>query len=240
MCIVGAGAAGITLALELDGKPGSVCVLESGGFEYDAATQSLAAGRNVAMPTISLDCGPAAISRRHDQSLGRPLPPAGSDGLRAARCGSSGWPIARSDLDGYYVKAHEYCRLGDVNYDPAFWATPDAPLRRVTAGRFSPPSSFKTRSASDASIAIACRRHGMYGYSCRPMRPGSMRPEMAPRSPACTPGPCRARRFALPRKYSSLRPGPSRTPAYCCRATACIRKASATSTISWAGTSWNT
>jgi choline dehydrogenase-like flavoprotein len=35
VCIVGAGAAGITLAKEFIGKPFRVCLLESGSFEFD-------------------------------------------------------------------------------------------------------------------------------------------------------------------------------------------------------------
>ena len=47
VCIIGAGAAGITLAREFIGLPFRVCLLESGGLEYDADTQSLARGQSV-------------------------------------------------------------------------------------------------------------------------------------------------------------------------------------------------
>lgn len=40
VCIVGAGAAGITIARDLVGSGRSVCVLESGGLEPDPAVQS--------------------------------------------------------------------------------------------------------------------------------------------------------------------------------------------------------
>src|SRR5690606_2729577 len=43
-CIVGAGAAGITLALELAGRGQAVCVLEAGGESYSAAAQRLMDG----------------------------------------------------------------------------------------------------------------------------------------------------------------------------------------------------
>src|SRR5690606_31108555 len=43
-CIVGAGAAGITLALELAGREQAVCVLEAGGESYSAAAQRLMEG----------------------------------------------------------------------------------------------------------------------------------------------------------------------------------------------------
>ena len=41
ICVVGAGVAGLTVAIELDGGPYTVCVLESGGFGPDEETQSL-------------------------------------------------------------------------------------------------------------------------------------------------------------------------------------------------------
>ena len=49
VCIIGAGAAGITMALEFAGKGIEVVVLEGGGFDPDAATQSLYAGENVGL-----------------------------------------------------------------------------------------------------------------------------------------------------------------------------------------------
>ncbi len=47
VCIIGAGAAGITLALGLRDVDVPVCLLESGGFEADSETQSLNDGENV-------------------------------------------------------------------------------------------------------------------------------------------------------------------------------------------------
>jgi choline dehydrogenase-like flavoprotein len=45
VCVVGAGAAGITLARELAGGPLRVALLESGGMEDDAESQRLYRGR---------------------------------------------------------------------------------------------------------------------------------------------------------------------------------------------------
>jgi len=50
VCVIGAGAAGITLAHEFIGQPFRVCVLESGGFEVDGETQSLYRGENIGIP----------------------------------------------------------------------------------------------------------------------------------------------------------------------------------------------
>jgi len=50
VCIVGAGAAGITLAREFIGQEFQVCVLESGGLEFEHNTQSLYKGDNIGYP----------------------------------------------------------------------------------------------------------------------------------------------------------------------------------------------
>src|SRR5690349_16660229 len=50
VCIIGAGVAGITLALELDKLGISTCVLESGGHEPDQATRDLYRGECVGLP----------------------------------------------------------------------------------------------------------------------------------------------------------------------------------------------
>lgn len=55
ICIIGAGAAGITLAREFINQPYQVCLLEGGGWEYDQATQSLYQGENIGFPHFPLD-----------------------------------------------------------------------------------------------------------------------------------------------------------------------------------------
>ena len=55
VCIVGAGAAGITVAVELMGTPVRVCLLESGGLVPDQATQQLYRGQSVGHAYYPLD-----------------------------------------------------------------------------------------------------------------------------------------------------------------------------------------
>jgi len=50
ICIIGAGAAGITLAKELQNTSYKISLLESGGFEADEETQSLAGGVSIGVP----------------------------------------------------------------------------------------------------------------------------------------------------------------------------------------------
>ena len=49
VCIIGAGAAGITLAREFIGQAFRVCLLEGGGLEYESDTQSLYKGENIGL-----------------------------------------------------------------------------------------------------------------------------------------------------------------------------------------------
>lgn len=129
LCIIGAGAAGISLALELSGGSLDVCLLESGDFDYDAATQSLADGDNVGLPYYELDASRLRFlggTTNHWGGINCPLDEL--DFEERAYLPNSGWPIDRAMLDQYYERAHEYCRLGTYNYDPHFWATREAPL----------------------------------------------------------------------------------------------------------------
>ena len=50
LCIVGAGAAGISMALEWIGAGQRVLLLEGGGFDYDARMQDLYRGENIGLP----------------------------------------------------------------------------------------------------------------------------------------------------------------------------------------------
>ena len=55
VCIVGAGAAGITLARALADDGIHICLLESGGLEPDQDTQSLYQGELAGVPYYPLD-----------------------------------------------------------------------------------------------------------------------------------------------------------------------------------------
>jgi choline dehydrogenase-like flavoprotein len=129
VCIIGAGAAGITLALECAGRPFRVCLLESGGLEPDAATQALSRGRVFGRAYYRLE---TARDRRFGgstnswQGICRPLEP--GDFEARDWVPHSGWPFGAEMLRPYYERAQERCRLEDFDYDAERWASAERPL----------------------------------------------------------------------------------------------------------------
>ncbi|ADE16269.1 GMC oxidoreductase [Nitrosococcus halophilus Nc 4] len=150
ICIVGAGAAGITLARELRSQPFRVCLLESGGLEFDAQTQALYEGENIGQsyyPLASTRLRYFGGSTNHWVGACRPLDP--MDFEKRSWVPYSGWPFGREELDSYYQRAHRICQLGPYTYEPGDWLVPGAPPptfkgpRAVsTLFQFSPPTRF--------------------------------------------------------------------------------------------------
>jgi choline dehydrogenase-like flavoprotein len=169
VCIIGAGAAGITLAREFRESPFRVALLESGGLHFDVATQELYDG----------------------QSIGRPFPDMMSDRLRffggttnhwGGWClpldaidfaprddlpDHNGWPFGKANLDPWYRRAHVICRLGPYDYRPADWGIaatgipapfngPDfeCKILQVSAVRFGPVYGPALRAAPRVTVYL--------------------------------------------------------------------------------------
>lgn len=121
-CIVGAGPAGITLALELEATGRRICLLEAGGTGYEAATQELYDGQVVGQPyPILRDTRASVLGGSTTAWAGwcRPLDPL--DFARRDWCGACGWPFGPDELHPYYARAHALCGLADFDYDPERW-----------------------------------------------------------------------------------------------------------------------
>src|ERR1700688_4711702 len=103
VCIIGAGAAGITVAKEFLGTHFSVLVLESGGLDNEAAIQKLNESEVVGLPH-------AGIEQGRFRCFGRSAIAGGGQTLRlgAFDCQErswvqfGGWPIAIQDIEPYY------------------------------------------------------------------------------------------------------------------------------------------
>lgn len=140
VCIVGGGPAGLTIARELAGGDLRVCLLESGGLEYEADTHALAQGETTGDEYYDL-CHTRArrlggSTHLWNSGLGLPWRPDVPSGFRAgpladadleAREGVpfSGWPFGRAVLDPYYERAQPICGLGPFAYRGEDWVTGD-------------------------------------------------------------------------------------------------------------------
>lgn len=112
IAIIGAGAAGITLARALIGDRRRVVLIESGGFDLDADTQALYEGEASAVD-YPLDAARLRYfggSTNHWGGFCRPL--AEIDFEKRNWVPHSGWPITRRDLDPYYTQAQQVAQLG--------------------------------------------------------------------------------------------------------------------------------
>lgn len=117
LCIIGAGAAGISIAMEFAGSGLSVCLLESGGFDFEPETQALYEGELAGLAYPDLDIPRLRYlggSTNHWSSQCGPL-----DALDMAPrpwIAHSGWPIERAALEPFYDRAHVACDLGENLY----------------------------------------------------------------------------------------------------------------------------
>ncbi len=159
VCIIGAGAAGISMALDWIGSRHDVILLEGGGFEVEVELQDLYRGENVGQRYY-----PLVSSRLHYFG--------GTTGHWAGFCSTldaidfeerpwvpySGWPIRRADLDPYYARAQKILELGPYEYEAAYWEERDPELVRLPLDeskvrtkmwQFSPPTRFGRRYRDD-------------------------------------------------------------------------------------------
>jgi choline dehydrogenase-like flavoprotein len=118
VCIVGAGAAGITLALELAGTGTDVLVLESGGLKPEKRTQSLYEGVAV---DERLHSPPHRYRQRRFGGTttiwgGRCVPFDEIDFQVRDYMPLSGWPFGLEELLPFYPRANELCEAGAFHY----------------------------------------------------------------------------------------------------------------------------
>lgn len=157
LCIVGAGAAGITLALQFADGPRSVLLLEAGGDTFEPATQALYGG---SVADTKLHSPPANYrQRRFGGSTttwgGRCIPFDPIDFEPRPWIPGSSWPIGIDALQPDHSEANHICEAGRLAYT-AEAAFPDGmrPMlanfrgRRFTDNtleRFSCPTDFGRR-----------------------------------------------------------------------------------------------
>ena len=164
VCIVGAGAAGITLACELDGMGLPVLLLDAGAVaEHEVASQDPYAGSSE-----GLHPAPHFFRRRGFGGTtaiwgGRCVPYDPIDFETRPFVPDSGWPIRYEELARHYPKAMTYCDAGDFEFDArrafasageAIAGMGDSPdLLSGTIERYSLPTDFGKRYRSRLAVS---------------------------------------------------------------------------------------
>ncbi|MEO0455021.1 MAG: GMC family oxidoreductase [Cyanobacteria bacterium P01_A01_bin.114] len=107
VCIVGAGAAGLTLAHAFEAAPFSVLLLESGGFQVDPVIQSMADGTTEGMPYPFMTSRARCFGGSTTRWTGVCIPLDAGDFQQKSWLPHSGWPFDRSVLLPYYRRAQQ-------------------------------------------------------------------------------------------------------------------------------------
>ena len=164
IAIIGAGAAGITLALSLARKSLRVLLLESGGGDLESKTQALYSGTETGVSYLALNASRLRYlggSTNHWGGWCRPLD--ASDFETRPWLAHSGWPFPRSEIDPYFPHAQAWVEAGAMVYDnnTPFTDAFGAPLRLGDGGVYTSffqfskmqgsvlPTNFGERYAAD-------------------------------------------------------------------------------------------
>ena len=165
VCVVGGGAAGISLALALSGQGLRIVLLESGRLRGHAPTQALYAGE---VADERLHSPPDKYrTRRMGGSTaiwgGRCVPFDAFDFDARSQVPDSGWPLSLADLLPFYPQANALSEAGRFSYDADEALGPGAPpmirgfdsalVRTNSLERFSCPTDFGRRYARRLQLA---------------------------------------------------------------------------------------
>jgi choline dehydrogenase-like flavoprotein len=132
VCIVGAGPAGLTVALELAARGVSVVILESGGIGPEPAMDALNDGVVVGDEYVGLRAtrhralgGTANLwNTAFGADIGAkyvPLDP--WDFTASPQCAVPAWPLDYATLEPWYRHAQTRCGLGPFSYEANDWET---------------------------------------------------------------------------------------------------------------------
>lgn len=118
VCVIGSGAAGLAIGVELTDSPLRVIILEAGGETAEDATQQLYSAEVSGTPYSGAEHGRfrvfgGATTRWGGQAL--PLTPL--DFEKRDWVQNSGWPISRGELDSYYLRAARFLQVDEDNFD---------------------------------------------------------------------------------------------------------------------------
>jgi choline dehydrogenase-like flavoprotein len=122
LCIVGTGAAGITIAREFANSTVRVCLLEAGGLSVEPGVDRLSEIESVGNPYWA-NHGDVNANRLRlfggatNHWGGHCAPLERDDFEKQSWIAYSGWPYGYDELCPYYSRAHDVLGLGEFNYD---------------------------------------------------------------------------------------------------------------------------
>lgn len=123
ICVVGTGAAGLAIASELLKTDLKVIFVESGGLQYEKATQSL---YDTEISGLAHPGSTRGRLRMHGGSTtrwgGQALPLTPLDFEKREWVPHSGWPISFDDLTPYYERANQFLLVDSMNFDTDLFA----------------------------------------------------------------------------------------------------------------------
>ena len=123
VAVIGSGPAGLTIARERAAAGIDVILIESGGFDGDAATQALYDGDNAGVPHEAFDAVRMRFFGGSSNCWGGGcIPFENHDFEKRDWIPHSGWPITRRDLDPLYERALPVCGAGPYLYDDSVWS----------------------------------------------------------------------------------------------------------------------
>jgi choline dehydrogenase-like flavoprotein len=169
VCIIGGGAAGITVALELLNTNLRIVLLEAGGEEETSADQALYEGE---VADASLH---SPLDKYRQRRFG------GSTTIWGGRCvpldpidfqarewiANSGWPISYRDVAQHYPRANTICEAGSCSYNaeeavpggmrPIVQDFDPADFTMASVERFSCPTDFGRRYRQQLATSATTR-----------------------------------------------------------------------------------
>ena len=118
LCVIGGGAAGITVAREFANTNQSVCVLESGGLYFDKDINELNKLEVTGHDYPELGSRLRYFGGTTNHWGGHCVPIRQSVFNKREWIPYSGWPFGIEELHPYYTQAHQVMEIGPYDYDP--------------------------------------------------------------------------------------------------------------------------
>ena len=164
VCIVGGGAAGITLACELDRCGRKVLLLEAGSLKPTPETQDYYKGSANSPHPASDEFRRVALGGTTSIWGGRCVPFDPIDFEPRDYVSNSGWPIPYDEIAQHYPRALEYCDAGKFDFTAAgsiagggptiSGLAPNDVLDRDLIERYSLPTDFGKRYAETLRASL--------------------------------------------------------------------------------------